>query len=370
MTQKSIREQPAKYCLNEICKREIAEMTGQNIYLFFEQNDGDQRRIDSKLVTLYMNRFVIDEEKQNEITGVDYLKKIDKVNFRQNVIRSANFHEKSREFRDKFVYDIYWKWWRSQLVKLNYDTEIINAALLKSNQLEPSIYDLHFIIGSSYYMGFYTRNWFPEEQPMMHFPDPDELPEQHPDEFFEPPGPPHPIEKLIKNIITKYFILDFSILFNFGCTFLSGLNFSFCTKSQFKQAYHTETAIESEHAIVSVDNDLETFYESLMISDYWEKFCRKFDTNQYQELFSFQFVEDYEQVNFLDELYCDHSYSVGANPEIMQDLSSFQMHSYLLDPYSQPSAVSKCFFPPMRDPHRLQNRQDLKSSIQIFYIIY
>ena len=44
----------------------------QNLVLFFEEKE-DARIIDAKLVRLYMNRFIINEDAQNEINGVYHL---------------------------------------------------------------------------------------------------------------------------------------------------------------------------------------------------------------------------------------------------------------------------------------------------------
>ena len=49
----------------------------QNLFLFLEEND-DEKDISSSLVRLYMNRFVISEEDQNEIIGVYNLAKPNK----------------------------------------------------------------------------------------------------------------------------------------------------------------------------------------------------------------------------------------------------------------------------------------------------
>ena len=48
----------------------------QDLYLFFEENESDLDVINSRLVSIYMNRYVIDEENQNEITGVYNLMKV------------------------------------------------------------------------------------------------------------------------------------------------------------------------------------------------------------------------------------------------------------------------------------------------------
>ena len=50
----------------------------RNIILFFEENE-NVRSITSKMVRLYMNRFIIDEEQRFEITGIFNLAKVSKV---------------------------------------------------------------------------------------------------------------------------------------------------------------------------------------------------------------------------------------------------------------------------------------------------
>ena len=48
----------------------------QDLFLFFEENE-DEKVINSRLASLYMNRFVIDEDYQNEIGGGFYLQRVD-----------------------------------------------------------------------------------------------------------------------------------------------------------------------------------------------------------------------------------------------------------------------------------------------------
>ena len=50
----------------------------RNIILFFEENE-NVKSISSKMVRLYMNRFIIDEEERFEITGVFNLAKVPKI---------------------------------------------------------------------------------------------------------------------------------------------------------------------------------------------------------------------------------------------------------------------------------------------------
>ena len=44
----------------------------QDLILFYENND-DDRLFSNSMVTLYMNRFIIDEESQYEVSGVHHL---------------------------------------------------------------------------------------------------------------------------------------------------------------------------------------------------------------------------------------------------------------------------------------------------------
>ena len=48
------------------------ERKKQNLILFYEENN-DEKDISSKLVRLYMNRFLVGEEDQSELSGVYYL---------------------------------------------------------------------------------------------------------------------------------------------------------------------------------------------------------------------------------------------------------------------------------------------------------
>ena len=361
MTRQLSNIKQGKYCITKIrIEEKLLKMIRQNIHLFIERNEDDPRRIDSRLVKLYMNRFVINEEYQNEVIGVEYLAKIEKVELHRDLLLWSASLKNPSEFPDKFAFDIYAKWRRSQSLKLHKDIKIINAALQKWTSMT-SVEDLHFIIGSSYYMSIYARNFLKEPIPVFHFSDPNECrvcegestDERH---FHEPPLP---MEKLLMYIIAKSSMLNFGI--DFACTFISGLNFCFCTKSQFEKAFYSEAAIESQPAISSVSNDSEQFYKFMMITDKWEKLKRKFSANQYKELFAIQLIEDKEQftsleVGTLDKLYFGHSNSVAVNPEIMEEDTSFQIKSKRLDRHCQELRSSEYFLPPIRSPVR----QDLK----------
>ena len=336
--------------------RETPEITKQSIYLFYEQNDEDERKIDSKLVRLYMNRFIVEENDQNEIIGVKYFKKIEKTNYHRNLQFSREFINLPQEFRSNFAYPIFNQWKKSKELKFEHDLITVNAALRKSKQMEELDNTLHFIIGSSYYMRLYTENWFSDKEPLVHF----DL-----DEFVRPR--PFPIENLILNVIEEFSHLKFRC--SFACTFICGLYFSICKKSEFQQSYDTLHKTKNP-AILSVNNDLEAFYDSMMTEVHAKK-----TENQYTELFQFNLVPDYEEINFLETLKYNDSRSVGFNPIIMQESKDFQVHSLTLDHCNQESGSLKHFFPPMRNPMRnhlksiisLSIMSNIKASIEIRY---
>ena len=126
--------------------------------------------------------------------------------------------------------------------------------------------------------------------------------------------------------------------------------------------------MKGKPAITSVSN--EQFYEFVMITDKWKKLSRKFGTNQYNDLFSFQF-DDNEQfsslaVSTLNKFSYRHSNSVAVNPKNMEEPTSYQIKSKILDHHCKVSRSSEYFFPSIRNPIR----QDLKSLIQTFLLFF
>ena len=318
------------------------EMIKQNIYLFYEENDEDARKIDSKLVTLYMNRFIIEEDNQNEIVGVTHLTKIERINFHRDLQFTRDFQSLHPQVRDEFAFDIFERWKKWREMKIEQDMKIVNFALRKSKSFEIPGGDLHFIIGSSYYMRFYTSDWFPDLTPLIHFGD-------FPDSKY------HLMETFVANIIYQFQKLNFWS--SFSCSFICGHNFTLCKKSEFQQAYNkvAETS-QALTSISSVNNDLDEFYKRMMISDVFKRLSRKFLGNEYKHLFWLKVVEDFEEINFLDKLLYKSSLSVGHNPKIIQEDLCFQLISDLLD-YKKVPLARKYFFPPTRDPKRKNLKQ-------------
>ena len=210
--------------------RKTTEMKRQNIFLFYEKNENDLK-IDEKLVRLYMNRFIIEEDHQNEIVGVADLTKIKKMNYQIE----PRFHNLPDLIQQDLFFDIFTRWKESKEIKLMQDISIINTGMLYSRiftsqkNLKPfdrAVDDIHFIIGSSYYMNIYTEDWFPEKTPTFHY---DWSSCKDHDLFV------YPIQELIAKIKDQFYRLNFGS--SFVCTILCGHNFSLCKKSEVQQAY-------------------------------------------------------------------------------------------------------------------------------------
>ena len=328
-------------------------MKRQNIFLFYEKND-DDFKIDEKLVRLYMNRFIIEEDHQNEIVGVTDLTKIEKMNY-QIEPRFKNLPDFIQE--NLFV-DIYTRWKTSREIKLIQDISIINTAMIYSRvftaQKNPKPFDrpvddIHFIIGSSYYMNIYTEDWFPDKTPTFHY----HWSYCKDHELFV-----HPIEELIAKIKNQFYRLNFGR--SFTCTILCGHNFSLCKKSEVQQAYQLQNKTKNQaslESISSVNNDLEEFYHRMMTTDIFMKFVNDYIdekfSNEYNQLFLFELQSEVEKISYLDRLFYQHTFSVGANPEMFHDLGRFPITSALLDASNEDEKDPRAhFFPAMKMPPR------------------
>ena len=307
-------------------------MKQQNLYLFHEPSNDDYRKIDSELVRLYMNRFIIDEDDQNEIVGVGYLTKIEKCHFPHRI----NYETLSFDIHVEDN-DIFYRWKESRKIKLMQDIEIINSSLMSLKVRENLVGDYHFIIGSSFYMSLYTKHWFPEKTPEIHF----DL-----DEF----NKPHHFEELIVGILEHQEFKNFV-----ACTFICGMNFAICKKSEVQQAYQLWNRLEDDYksSIWSVNNDLDDFYNRMMTVEISKKVPNRSQFfNEYQELYLFELKSDFDEITFLDKLKYNDSYSVGANPKMMEEAAFFRVRSSMLDYRHDRIDFSNHFFPPMRNPPR------------------
>ena len=121
----------------------------QDLFLFFEENE-DEKVINSRLVSLYMNRLVIDEDYQNEIVGVFQQKRVVSTTFRY---RSAKKIYSNHE-RQQFIQQV--------LAQKNLDC-VFNDEFLLHNRENTA----HFIIASDFPMfysldqgTFWIEKWF------------------------------------------------------------------------------------------------------------------------------------------------------------------------------------------------------------------
>ena len=133
------------------------ERKRQNLILFFEENYNDEKNINSTMVLLHMNRFIIREEDQSEIFGVYNLAKPKK-----NIpLIELNTLEPAEEGDLKET-----QFWKDNQTKLEHDKSIFenlaseiepefesyNATLMELKDRIDSISVFnHFIIGSSFY---------------------------------------------------------------------------------------------------------------------------------------------------------------------------------------------------------------------------
>ena len=106
--------------------------TKQNLFLFFEENEV-QFLIDRKLVKLYMNRCIIDEDANFEIIGVYELLKVTDPMFNiLNPLYKTNASQRTN--------------------KESADRDIVAEAIEKASKLETNSTDNHFIIGSAFHL--------------------------------------------------------------------------------------------------------------------------------------------------------------------------------------------------------------------------
>ena len=109
----------------------------QNLFLFFEENE-DQSIIDNKLVKLYMNRCIINDDANFEIDGVYNLQKVTEPMFN---FLSPLFKENASQRTHKEAID----------------RDIFNEALEKTSLRVTNSTENHFIIGSNFHSNFNTK---------------------------------------------------------------------------------------------------------------------------------------------------------------------------------------------------------------------
>jgi hypothetical protein len=104
----------------------------QNLFLFYEKIDDDKTRIDCKLVDLFMNRCVIEEDAQFEVLGAYQLPK-------KSWMMAYPYNPRYKEFAAK------------RHTKQADDRDIFAKATDKASQYDTALYDTHFVIGSYFY---------------------------------------------------------------------------------------------------------------------------------------------------------------------------------------------------------------------------
>ena len=118
----------------------------RNIILFFEENE-NVKSITSKMVRLYMNRFIIDEEQRFEITGIFNLAKVPKL----TVERGGTYRDRRRRLLN--------------LARRNWidDRELIKDAFKKMEFLTLLNTDVVIFMGTSLYLdSFNNKNLLDE----------------------------------------------------------------------------------------------------------------------------------------------------------------------------------------------------------------
>ena len=112
----------------------------RNIILFFEENE-NVRSITSKMVRLYMNRFIIDEEQRFEITGVFNLSKVPtycKLTVERGDIRRR-------------LWNLSWRSWIE-------DRQLIKDAFKKMEFFSLLNTDVYIFMGTSLYLDTHNNN--------------------------------------------------------------------------------------------------------------------------------------------------------------------------------------------------------------------
>ena len=124
----------------------------RNLLLFFEENEYTDN-ISSKLVRLYMNRFVIEEEKRYEIIGTFNLSKVYKSSKSPDGQRNSIFNK-------DYIIDHAWQKNSKEMFEINWykDKQIIVKALNETNIFTKHHLETHIIIGTSLYIDHFDAS--------------------------------------------------------------------------------------------------------------------------------------------------------------------------------------------------------------------
>ena len=125
----------------------------RNLLLFFEQNE-DKNNISSNLVRMFMNRYVIEEEKRYEIIGTFNLSKV------SHSRTSPDWQNKNFYIYGSYWNDSSWRKKSDQSFKINWnkDKKIIETALKEAKVFTKLHVETHIIIGTSLYIDHFDNS--------------------------------------------------------------------------------------------------------------------------------------------------------------------------------------------------------------------
>ena len=118
------------------------EQKKQNLILFYEENN-DEKDISSKLVRLYMNRFLIGEEDQSELSGVYDLAQNTQPNENTPLVEFSSIWNQKESKRNGF----------GKTVFLKSVSKIFESEKMANRSRGPQFvnsYKIHFIVGTSW----------------------------------------------------------------------------------------------------------------------------------------------------------------------------------------------------------------------------
>ena len=118
------------------------ERKKQNLILFYEENN-DEKDISSKLVRLYMNRFLIGEEDQSELSGVYDLAQNTQPNEDTPLVEFSSIWNQKESKRNGF----------GKTVFLKSVSKIFESEKMANRSRGPQFvnsYKIHFIVGTSW----------------------------------------------------------------------------------------------------------------------------------------------------------------------------------------------------------------------------
>ena len=229
----------------------------RNIILFFEENE-NARSISSKMVRLYMNRFIIEEEQRFEITGVFNLAKVPKITIERGDRRLWNASRRN---------------WIQ-------DRQLIKDAFEKLEIFTLLSTDIHIFMGTSLYLDIMNNNDL--------------------------------LKELLRNMVDKC-----SSTTSISVTLLSGQNHDLHTKNDVQKLYKMRLyKLYSNYKFYnlfgqgfrfkfpeSLNNELEKFYAAVAHKDTrWQSIERNLF------LFEMQSEDDIKSKSDLIRLSDDHQY--------------------------------------------------------------